>query len=97
VPRRVPRIDDGEATCIRLARERDAAFFVTDDLRALPELQQLTDARVAISPILLRALVERDTIGAAKARERLDDLAESRDWLGAPIYHRARELFDDVA
>jgi len=46
---------------------------------------------------LLRALVERDTIGAAKARERLDDLAESRDWLGAPIYHRARELFDDVA
>ncbi len=90
------RIDDGEATCVVLARERDAAFLVTDDLRALPELQQLTDARVAISPILLRALVERDALTATEARECLDELAASRNWLGAPIYRRARELFEDL-
>jgi predicted nucleic acid-binding protein len=51
------RIDAGEASCVKLADTESAAFLITDDLRALPELQTLTDAQVAISPILLRALV----------------------------------------
>jgi predicted nucleic acid-binding protein len=88
------RIDSGEATCVQLANDLGAAFLVTDDLRALPELQQLTDARVAISPILLRALVERDVLASREAREKLNEIAASRDWLGAPIYRRARRLFE---
>lgn len=89
------RIDAGEATCVRVTQTFDAAFLVTDDLRALPELQPLTDARVVISPVLLRALVKRGVLTDEAARNRLDDLAESRDRLGAPIYRRARRLFDD--
>jgi len=88
------RIDAGEATCVQLARQGDADFLITDDLRALPELQQLTDARVAISPILLRALVKRDVLKNQEAQERLEDVAASRDWLGAPIYRRAQQLFE---
>lgn len=88
------RIDEGEGSCIRLTRELDAEFLITDDLRALPELQALTTAQVAISPILLKALVQRGVLGRADALEKLDQLADARNWLGAPIYRRARDLFD---
>lgn len=87
------RIDDGEATCIGIAAELDAAFLLTDDLRALPELQTLTATKVAISPIVLQALVKRDVLTRSEARRRLDSIADTRDWLGAPIYERARMLF----
>lgn len=89
------RVDDGEASCAALARDVDADFLVTDDLRALPELQAVTDARVAISPIVLKALVKRGVLSHADARTRLESLAEDRDWLGAPIYRRAQNLFDE--
>jgi predicted nucleic acid-binding protein len=88
------RIDPGEASCILLAREPDADFLITDDLRALPELQPLVNARVAISPIVLKALVQRGVLERDEALSRLDELAETRDWLGAPIYRRAQQLFN---
>ncbi|GAB3685589.1 hypothetical protein GCM10028857_16330 [Salinarchaeum chitinilyticum] len=86
------RIDSGEGSCVHLAREANADFLLTDDLRALPELNALTDAQVAISPIVLRALRERGVLNAAEARDRLEVIADTRDWLGAPIYRRARSL-----
>jgi len=58
-------------------------------------LQSLVEARVAISPIVLRAFVERGRIDDATAQARLEELAEARDWLGAPIYRRALKLFED--
>lgn len=88
------RIDDGEATCTVLVQELEAKFLITDDLRALPEIQSLTDARVAISPIVLKALVKRDVLTPREAETRLSSIAETRDWLGAPIYRRAKNLFD---
>ena len=81
------RVDEGEGGCAALTEELDVAFLLTDDLRALPELQTVADAQVAISPIVLKALVERNVL-------ELDELAEQRDWLGAPIYRRAKQLFE---
>lgn len=88
------RIDRGEGSCAQLANERDAAFLITDDLRALPELQAVVDARVAISPIVLKALVKRNVLEPEEAEHRVSRLSESRDWLGSPIYRRARALFE---
>ena len=88
------RVDRGEGDCALLTRELDAEFLVTDDLRALPELRNLSSARVAISPILLRALVKRDRPEEREARETLEELTTHRDWLGAPIYRRAVEFFE---
>lgn len=88
------RIDTGEGSCILLARELDPDFVITDDLRALPELQALVDAQVAISPIVLKALVKRGVLSNEEANARLQTIAETRDWLGAPIYRRAQQLFD---
>lgn len=78
-----------------LVRGLDAESLLTDDLRALPELEALVAARVAISPLVLRALLERGVLDRAEARTRLETIAETRDWLGAPIYRRAQRLFDD--
>jgi len=88
------RVDLGEGDCALLTQEEDAEFLVTDDLRALPELQTVADSQVAISPIVLTALVKRDVLEREEALEKLDELASRRDWLGAPIYRRARHLFD---
>ncbi|MFC6989628.1 hypothetical protein ACFQJD_14640 [Haloplanus sp. GCM10025708] len=88
------RVDEGEGSCALLTKEKEAEFLITDDLRALPELQTVADAKVAISPIVLKALVQRDVLTVERAREKLDVLAENRDWLGAPIYRRAQDLFD---
>ncbi|WP_436929122.1 hypothetical protein [Halosimplex halobium] len=88
------RIDRGEGSCALLTRQLDAEFLITDDLRALPELQTASDAEVAISPIVLKALVKREVMERERAREKVDRLAERRSWLGQPIYTRARNLFE---
>jgi len=88
------RIDAGEGSCVQLAGKLDADFLITDDLRALPELQTAVEAQVAVSPIVLKAFVERDVLTRSEAETKLETLAEGRDWLGAPIYRRARNLFD---
>jgi len=88
------RVDPGEGTCALLTKELDAEFLITDDLQALPELQTVSDAQVAISPIVLKALVQRDILEQEEALEKLDELAEQRNWLGAPIYRRAKNLFE---
>jgi len=88
------RVDKGEGSCILLIEKIDVEFLITDDLRALPELQTVADAQVAISPIVLKALVQRNVLTREEALEKLDQLAEQRSWLGAPIYRRAKNLFE---
>lgn len=87
------RVDTGEGSCALLTKELDIEFLITDDLRAVPELQTVADAKVAISPIVLKALVQRDELEQEEALEKLDELAEQRNWLGAPIYRKAKNLF----
>lgn len=94
-PIETSRIDAGEGSCLHLTEQLEADFLLTDDLRALPELQQATDAQVAISPIVLKALVKRDVLDRDTALDRLDQLADTRDWLESPIYRRAKQLFNE--
>lgn len=88
------RIDAGEASCVAVTRSRDASFLVTDDYRALPELQQLVNAEVLLSPIVLQALVKRGTWSEQQAETAFETIAGERDWLGASICRYARQLFD---
>ena len=87
------RIDGGEGSCADLARDLGANFLITDDLRALPELQTLSGTQVAISSIVLRALVKRDVLDEEEAVAKLETVAENRDWLESPIYTKAKNLF----
>lgn len=87
------RIDEGEGTTVTLANETRAEFLITDDLRALPELQTVADSNVVISPLLLKALVKRDVLTREEALEKVEEGAENRDWLESPIYRKAKNLF----
>lgn len=87
-------VDQGEGSCALLTKETEAEFLITDDLRALPELQNLADAKTAISPVILKALVKRNVLEQQEALNKFDELAEQRDWLGAPIYRRDKNLLD---
>lgn len=89
------RVDEGEGSCAILALGEDVDFLITDDLGALPELRTLAGTRVAISPIVLKALVQRGVLGREDAIETLDRMAEDRSWIGRPIYRRVRRLFDE--
>jgi len=89
------RVDEGEGSCTLLTKQIDTDFLITDDLRALPELQTVADTQVAISPIVLKALTQRNKLRREEALEKLEQLAENRDWLNAPIYRRAQRLFPE--
>lgn len=89
------RIDAGEASCVAATREHNADFLVTDDFRALPELQELLAVEVVLSPIVLRALVQRGRLSADQAETSFEEISDGRDWLGASIYRYARELFEE--
>lgn len=88
------RIDEGEATCVVAARETNAEFLITDDYRALPELRAAVDSRVALSPIVLRALVKRNALSENEAWTAFETISVGRDWLEGPIHRYARELFE---
>lgn len=88
------RIDDGEASCVAAVRQEDATFLITDDYRALPEFREVVSTEVVLSPVVLRALVKRGALSEADARAAFETMADGRDWLGAPIYRYAQQLFD---
>lgn len=87
------QIDKGEATTIILTNELEADFLITDDLRALSELQTLVNAKAAISPIVLKALVKRNVLTKKEALKMLEQAAKNRNWLKSPIYRKDKNLF----
>jgi predicted nucleic acid-binding protein len=90
------RVDEGEASCVVVARELNADFLITDDLRALPGIESMVgEDKVAISPIVIRALTERGVLDMDEALSKLERIGDRRDWLHRPIFRRARKLFED--
>lgn len=88
------RIDTGEASCAAAVRETNASVLLTDDFRALPELEVLVETDIVLSPVLLRRLCDRGVLTEPEARAALETMATERDWLGAPIHRYARSLFE---
>ncbi len=87
------RIGPGEGSCLQLVEDMDAPFLVTDNHRALPELQNATDAQVVTPPIVLKALVYRRLITDEEALERITRIVDEEDWLAAPLYRGVEDLF----
>ena len=87
-------IDKGEGSCAILARKIKADFLVTDDVRALPYLKNISRTKVVFSPIVLKALVHKNILSEKEAKDKVKILIESRDWFETPIYERSLELFE---
>jgi len=88
------RIDEGEASCVAAVDETETAFLITDDYRALPGLQVLVGAEVALSPIVIRALVKRGCLLRRRREGWSTQLLSRETGLGAPINRYARQLFE---
>jgi len=71
-----------------------AEFEVVTTETVREELRAAVESRVALSPIVLRAAVQRGALGEAEARAAFETISEGRDWLEAPIHRYARELFE---
>ncbi|MFW6142050.1 MAG: hypothetical protein ACOC53_05765 [Candidatus Saliniplasma sp.] len=89
------KIDRGKGSCAVLARKMNAKFLITDDIRALPLLKNIASTKVAISPIVMKALVKRGLLSDDEAKNKLEKLIDKRDWFETPIYERSLELFED--
>lgn len=90
------RIDAGEASCLELIESGEQDYLLTDDFRALGEIEKQIGEMVVLSPIILKVLALRGIIDKRQALTKLDEMAEKRDWLGRPIYRYARKYFEDL-
>lgn len=93
---RTSRIDAGEASCLEIIEGGEQDYLLTDDFRALGEIETQIGERVVLSPIILKVLVISGLIDKSEALAKLDEMAEKRDWLGRPIYRYARKYFEDL-
>ena len=90
------RIDAGEASCLEIIESGEQDYLLTDDFRALGEIEKQIGERVVLSPIILKVLVIREIIDKSEALAKLDEMAEKRDWLGRPIYRYAKKYFEEL-
>jgi len=87
------RIDAGEAACILLAQEDDVEALISDDFRALHQIQthaRLHGFEVGLGAVLIRTLVLRGTLSRERALDALERIASKRGWQGNPIYRAYR-------
>lgn len=89
------RIDTGEASCLEIIDGGGCDYLLTDDFRALGEIEKQIGDVVVLSPIILKVLVTRGIIGKSEAFAKLGEIARKRDWLGRPIYRHAMKYFDE--
>ena len=53
------RIDAGEASCMEIIESGEQDYLLTDDFRALGEIEKQIGEKVVLSPIILKVLVIR--------------------------------------
>lgn len=90
------RIDAGEASCLELIESGEQDYLLTDDFRALGEIEKQIGEMVVLSPIILKVLALRGIIDKRQALTKLDEMAERRDWFGRPIYRYAKKYFETL-
>ena len=83
------RLNEGEASCVLLAQAADVDALISDDLKAMHQLQQYAQIHkfdLGLAAVLIQALVLRGKLSKDQALESLEWIAEKRDWMGRPIY-----------
>lgn len=90
------RIDAGEASCMEIIETGEQDYLLTDDFRALGEIEKQIGERVVLSPIILKVMVIKGIIDKSEALAKLDEMAEKRDWLERPIYRYAKKYFEGL-
>lgn len=90
-------IDIGEAESLILAKERKIGILLTDDLRSLKALKDLSNGiRIHLSVYVITRLVLERIINRSNALECLSKISEKRSWENSAIYEKAKEYIKDL-
>ena len=84
------RLDEGEASCVLLAQAEDIEALISDDFKAMHQLQYYSSQHsfdLGLGAALIHALVLRGKLSKAEALESIERIASKRDWLGRSIYN----------
>jgi len=89
------RLDEGEASCLILAREPEVEALISDDFDALPYLERHARAQgieLGLGVALIQALIRRGKLSPEEGGEIFERIARRRGWLGRPIYEYAKRF-----
>jgi len=89
------RIDEGEASCIPLAKKEDHEAFITDDFGAVHQLRTYSRKygfELGLSAVLLKALNIRGQLSQKEMERTFDRIARKRGWLGQAIYKYGKDI-----
>ena len=90
-------IDMGEAESLILAQETDVKILITDDLRSLKALKELSgEIRIHLSVYVIARMVLSEIIDKSVANECLSKISDKRSWENAAIYNKAMEYIKDL-
>lgn len=89
------RVDEGEASCIPLARGEEVDALITDDFRAAHHLRTYSrkyDFDLGLCATLLKALNTRGILEEEETKAVFETMASKRGWIGRPIYEYGKDL-----
>ncbi len=91
------RMDEGEASCVLLAKEEDIEALISDDFRAMHQLQYFSQKYgfdLGLGAALIQALVFRGKLDKSQALNILERIAFKRGWIGRPIYRAYKQRME---
>ncbi|MGM0510754.1 MAG: hypothetical protein ACQESD_06470 [Thermoplasmatota archaeon] len=81
-------IDEGEASCFILAKNKNIKFLVMDDIKASSTLESLAikeNIHQRISVAVIIGLMNMDVISKEKAKRSVDLMVKDREWKGSVL------------
>jgi len=77
-----PLIDPGEAECLNLALENNISKIITDDMKSIPGLNDLSENRVSIyTSILIPAILySAGVLSKKKVKQIIIQISKHRQW-----------------
>ncbi len=88
------RIDPGKASCIVIARKRNVKALISDDFKAMAELEYYSkkyNFKVGLCSALIEALMLRKKLKKGETIKIFERIGNRRNWIGRPIYEYGKE------
>jgi len=88
------RVDPGEASCIMIAKKRDVKVLISDDFKAMAELEYYSkkyNFKVGLCSALIKTLMLRKKLKKGEAIKIFERIGNRRNWIGRPIYEYGKQ------
>jgi len=92
------KIDFGEAEALVLARENHHEILITDDLRSMKDLMDISQegVRIHLSIYVIASMVLLESMTKKEALESLSRISKGRSWENSAIYNKAMDYIKDL-